>query len=144
VERGDAIAYARSILSCSKTEVVTLANKSIDPQTAPFTRRPPSAGLKMLLKHFRVRIDPNEKTLGPQARLPLRHGKPVTQEELAECVGVSRYWYGMLESETPARVSTVLLDRLATILMLSESERAMLFALALPELSFGYAEDRSA
>jgi DNA-binding XRE family transcriptional regulator len=97
-------------------------------------RRLPSSRLKALLRHFRVRIDPHQKALGPQARLPSRRGKSVTQEELAECIGVSRYWYGMLESEKPVRVSIFLLDRLARILMLSARERAMLFALALPEL----------
>jgi transcriptional regulator with XRE-family HTH domain len=59
----------------------------------------------------------------------------VTQEELAECIGVSRYWYSMLESDRPVRVSIFLLDRLAQILMLSAAERAMLFALAVPELN---------
>lgn len=83
-----------------------------------------------------MRIDPREKALGPQARPRPRRGKPVTQEELAECIGVSRAWYCMLESEKPVRASTLLLDRLASILMLSAGERAMLFALALPELDF--------
>jgi transcriptional regulator with XRE-family HTH domain len=63
------------------------------------------------LRHFRVRIDPKEKALGPQERTPARRGKPVTQEELAEYIGVSRCWYGMLESEKPSRVSIFLLDR---------------------------------
>ena len=83
-----------------------------------------------------MRIDPKERALGPHTRPLWRHGKPVTQEELAECIGVSRYWYGMLESERPSRVSIFLLDRLAAILMLSPAERAMLFTLALPELDF--------
>lgn len=102
----------------------------------PRARRLPSSRLKPLLKHFRVRIDPKESALGPYTRPPSRRGKPVTQEELAEYIGVSRHWYGMLESERPCRVSIFLLDRLAAILMLSARERATLFALALPELDF--------
>jgi DNA-binding XRE family transcriptional regulator len=98
------------------------------------SRRVPSSRLKQVLRHFRVRIDPYETVLGAQTRLPSRHGKTVTQEELAECIGVSRYWYSMLESEKPVRVSIFLLDRLARALMLSVTERAMLFSLALPEL----------
>jgi hypothetical protein len=120
-----------------------LAEKSIDPESSRSSRRPPSSQLKALLRRFRVRIDPNEKALGPQPRLPWRHGKIVTQEELAECIGVSRYWYGMLESARPARVSIFLLDRLARILMLSAGERALLFALALPELDFNNFGDRA-
>jgi DNA-binding XRE family transcriptional regulator len=112
------------------------ADTPLDTKSFHASRRVPSAQLRVLLRHFRVRIDPDEKALGPQARLPSRRGRNVTQEELAECIGVSRYWYGMLESERPVRVSITLLDRLARILMLSAGERAMLFALALPELDF--------
>ena len=90
----------------------------------------------MLLRHFRVRIDPRAAALGPHPRAPWRQGKPVTQQELAECIGVSRTWYGKLECDTPVRASIVLLDRLARVLMLSPGERAMLFVLALPELNF--------
>ena len=98
--------------------------------------RLPSSRLQSVLRHFRVRIDPRERALGPLERPLSRRGKPVTQEELAEYIGVSRYWYGMLESKSPTRVSIFLLDRLATILMLSSAERALLYALALPELDF--------
>lgn len=118
-----------------------LANKSVDAEYPRTSRHTPSSRLKSILRHFRLRIDPREKALGPQVRLPSRCGKPVTQEELAECIGVSRAWYCMLESEKPARASIFLLDRLASILMLSARERAVLFALALPELDFGYSVD---
>jgi DNA-binding XRE family transcriptional regulator len=97
-------------------------------------RRAPSARLGGTLRQFRLRIDPAEGALGPYARRGWRRGRPVTQEELAECVGVSRAWYGLLESERPVRASIFLLDRLATALMLSPQERVNLFALALPEL----------
>lgn len=112
------------------------ADKSIDSEVRRAADRVPSSRLKPLLRHFRMRIDPKERALGPLTRPLRRRGKPVTQEELAECIGVSRCWYGMLESERPSRVSIFLLDRLAAILMLSAAERAMLFTLALPELDF--------
>jgi DNA-binding XRE family transcriptional regulator len=118
-----------------------LAHKSIDTESPCASRRLPSARLKALLRHFRLRIDPRQKALGLQDRLPSRRGKPVTQEELAEYIGVSRAWYCMLESEKPARASIFLLDRLASILMLSARERAALFALALPELDFARSGD---
>jgi hypothetical protein len=90
--------------------------------------------LKPLLRRFRTRIDPGTTMLGPNMRLPCRCGKRVTQEELAECIGISLTWYGKLESNKPVRASVVLLDRLAIALMLSQKERAALFNLALPEL----------
>jgi hypothetical protein len=96
----------------------------------------PSSQLTILLQQFRCRIDPEIAALGPHRRLPSRRGKPVTQEELAEYLGVSRTWYGLLESKKPIRVSLVLLDRLSSALMLTREERARLFALALPELDF--------
>jgi len=129
------------VLNFRVTEVIMPADNSIDPESSRASRRLPSSHMKPLLRHFRVRIDPNEKALGPQPRLPYRRGKTVTQEELAEYIGVSRYWYSMLESERPVRVSIFLLDRLARVLMLSAGERAMLFTLALPELDFGSSRD---
>jgi hypothetical protein len=100
------------------------------------SQRSPSPQLTILLRHFRRRIDGKSAALGPYQRLPCRRGKPVTQEELAEYLGVSRAWYSLLESRKPARVSIVLLDRLSAALMLTREERAKLFALALPELDF--------
>lgn len=58
----------------------------------------------------------------------------MTQEELAEAIGVSRVWYGMLESSASIRASTKLLDRLSRTLMVTPEERAELFQSALPEL----------
>ena len=100
-----------------------------------------SRGLKPLLKEFRNRIDPQTAALGPYKRLSRRQGKPVTQCELAQSIGVSRTWYGLIESESPVRASIVLLDRLATALMLTQKERAVLFAAALPELQFAASVD---
>jgi transcriptional regulator with XRE-family HTH domain len=90
--------------------------------------------LKTFLKQHRLRIDPEARALGPYARLPSRRGRRVTQEELAECVGISRVWYGTLESSTGVRTSSAVLDRLAAALMVSPQERATLFDLAMPEL----------
>jgi transcriptional regulator with XRE-family HTH domain len=64
----------------------------------------------------------------------------VTQEELAEAVGISREWYRMLESPATIRRSTSvleLLERLADALMVSPEEQATLFRLAVPELREG-------
>ncbi len=67
-------------------------------------------------------------------RLQSRVGRPVTQEEMAEYIGVSRAWYAMLETQARVRASAPLLDRLARALMLNSQERTLLFNLALPEL----------
>ena len=69
----------------------------------------------------------------------MRRGRHVTQEELAEAIGVSRVWYQMLESSAKIRTSPGLLDRLSRTLMISAEERATLFELAIPELKLGNA-----
>jgi transcriptional regulator with XRE-family HTH domain len=104
------------------------------------TRRiglPKSANLRSDLAHFlkflRQRVDPDVLVLGPNARRPARLGKRVTQEELAEAVGVSREWYAQLETAAATRASPGLLGRIADALMVAPEERAMLFQLALPE-----------
>lgn len=100
--------------------------------------------LRSFLRQARARISPLAPNLGPQARLPLRHGRIVSQEELAECIGVSRVWYAKLEAGIALRPSTALLDRLATALMLNPEERRTLFNLAVTELKLGSAlSDRS-
>lgn len=90
--------------------------------------------LALYLRCLRRRIDPDTRVLGTYARLPQRLGKRVTQEELAEAIGVSREWYGVLESTSMTRTSTRLVERLADALMVTPEERATLFRLALPEL----------
>jgi len=97
--------------------------------------------LKTFLKHHRLRIDPQAPALGPYTRLPMRRGRRVTQQELAESIGISRVWYATLESGSAVRTSSVLLDRLAAALMVSPHERAVLFDLALPELRLAEAAD---
>ena len=94
----------------------------------------PRSELALFLRFLRQRVDPDVRDLGPHARLPSRLGKRVTQEELAEAIGVSREWYAMLESTATTRTSTGLIERLADVLMVTPEQRATLFQLAVPEL----------
>jgi DNA-binding XRE family transcriptional regulator len=86
------------------------------------------------LIHLRRRIDPATKTLGNYERLKSRRGRPVTQEELAEAIGVSRGWYARLESGQPVQPSVSMLHRVAEALKATHGERAVLFRLAIPAL----------
>jgi transcriptional regulator with XRE-family HTH domain len=94
----------------------------------------PRSVLGAFLKKMRRRIPLHADRLGASKRLPIRCGRRVTQEEIAEAVGVSRNWYRMLECGTRIRASTKLLARLAQALGLSSDERMTLLALALPEI----------
>jgi transcriptional regulator with XRE-family HTH domain len=67
-------------------------------------------------------------------RHPHRITKPVTQEEIAESIGVSREWYSRIELGRNPRVPPSLLDRLADVLMLDGARRDALFTLGIPEL----------
>jgi transcriptional regulator with XRE-family HTH domain len=89
------------------------------------------------LKEQRRSLSRDALSLGRYMRPLPRHGKVVTQEELAEAIGVSRVWYAMLESGAALKTSPRLLARLADVLELSEDNRHVLFRLALPELSIG-------
>jgi len=100
--------------------------------TAPLFE--PKSALGPFLKMLRQRISPGSDTLGPSKRLPVRCGRRVTQEEMAEALGVSRNWYRRLESGADARASTKLIARLAHVLLLTPDERITLFALAVPEI----------
>jgi DNA-binding XRE family transcriptional regulator len=88
----------------------------------------------VFLRTLRQRIPPDAATLGPWSRLPVRRGRRVTQEEVAELVGVSRNWYRRLESGVGVRASTKLLDRLATAFAFTPEERVQLFVLGIPEI----------
>jgi transcriptional regulator with XRE-family HTH domain len=96
-------------------------------------RRSRPGGIGVFLKTRRQQIDRDSRSLGPFLRLPDRVGKPVTQEEIAELLDVSRTWYALLEAEG-ARASPALLDRIAKLFGLEGDERLELFALAIPEL----------
>ena len=97
------------------------------PSTRPDDRRE-------FLIHLRRRIDPATKTLGGYERLKSRRGRPVTQEELAEAIGVTRGWYARLESGKPVQPSVSMLHRIAEALKTTPAERAILFRLAIPAL----------
>jgi transcriptional regulator with XRE-family HTH domain len=90
--------------------------------------------MNWLLRRCRTRIAPGRASLGRYLRVPGRIGKAVTQEEVAEAVGISRQWYAMLESDRVVSPSAAVLGRLAEALMMSSAERSALFRLALPEL----------
>jgi transcriptional regulator with XRE-family HTH domain len=83
------------------------------------------------LKGLRLAISPEARHLGDFARLAARVGKPVTQEEAAESLGISRTWYAMLEGGA-ARASVSLTGRIADAFKLTSNERAQLIRLALP------------
>jgi DNA-binding XRE family transcriptional regulator len=87
------------------------------------------------LKLHRNRIPADTGSLGSWQRLPIRRGRPVTQEEIAEAAGISRNWYRRLESGEAVRASTKLLDRLARVFAFTPAERTMLFVLAIPEIA---------
>jgi transcriptional regulator with XRE-family HTH domain len=90
--------------------------------------------LGVLLRTLRRRVPRDAASLGSWKRLPARRGRRVTQEEIAEAVGVSRNWYRMLESGARVRASTKLLDRIANAFAFTAQERLELFVLAIPEL----------
>jgi transcriptional regulator with XRE-family HTH domain len=97
-----------------------------------------------LLKRCRARIVPERASLGPYLRAPMRVGKHVTQEEVAETIDISRQWYALLESNRRVRVSATVLGRIADALLMDTTERSELFRLAVPELRSLSLADRSA
>ena len=103
----------------------------------------PDPRLGPLLRRCRVRIEARRTALGDFERLPVRVGKPVTQEEVAEAVGITRQWYARLERDRAPRISAALVARLADALLMVDDERALLFRLALPELRSAALTDRS-
>jgi len=86
------------------------------------------------LKTRRRSIPPESATLGARERLPARRGRRVTQEEIAEAVGISRNWYRRLESFDAPRASAKLLDRIAQAFQFTPEERMKLFLLGIPEI----------
>jgi peroxiredoxin len=63
------------------------------------------ARLGDFLRQVRTGIPAGTKSLGTFIRRPNRVAKGVCQEELAEAIGVSRDWYGMIERGRPVRPS---------------------------------------
>jgi transcriptional regulator with XRE-family HTH domain len=99
--------------------------------------------LGVLLRRCRERVRAERASLGPYLRLTKRIGKAVTQEEVAESVGISREWYTKMECDRPVRVSARVLSRIADALMMDPPERAALFRLAVPELRSTSLMDRT-
>ncbi|MBV8638524.1 MAG: helix-turn-helix transcriptional regulator [Candidatus Eremiobacteraeota bacterium] len=83
---------------------------------------------------LRRRVPPETEVLGSWTRLPVRRGRRVTQEEVAEALGVSRNWYRRLESGKAQRASLKLLARISRAFISTPEERTRFFVLALPEL----------
>lgn len=106
---------------------------------APMDMSPEALGSQSefasFLKTRRRSIPPESMTLGPWERLPVRRGRHVTQEEIAEAIGISRNWYRRLESGEAPRASAKLLDRIAKALQFTPEERMDLFVLGIPELA---------
>lgn len=96
-----------------------------------------STDLRSFLKKLRKRLDPGTEKLGAYKRLSQKRGRAVSQEELAEAIGVSRGWYALLESGANVQPSVTLLNRLANALDASHDERCTLFHLAIPALHSG-------
>jgi DNA-binding XRE family transcriptional regulator len=93
------------------------------------------AEFSSFLKMRRLGIPPERVALGSWERLPVRRGRRVSQEEIAEAVGISRGWYRRLESGDAPRASAKLLDRIATAFEFTPEERTELFVLAIPEIA---------
>jgi len=91
--------------------------------------------ISSLLRSARSTIHPLAKTLGPFTRQERRVGRPITQDEVAEACSISRQWYLSLEKGLAVKASVGVLDRIASVLMLSDVERSELFILAIPELA---------
>jgi transcriptional regulator with XRE-family HTH domain len=82
-----------------------------------------------------MQLAPDSPFLAGRPRLRNRVGKLITQEELAEHLGISRGWYARFEAGAPAGFSIPLLNRLGDILQLSAAERSELVRLAMPDLA---------
>ena len=91
--------------------------------------------LATFLRIRRQNLPPETGALGSWDRLPVRRGRRITQEEIAEAVGISRNWYRRLECGDARRASAKLLDRLAQAFSLSAEERMKLFMLGIPEMA---------
>ncbi len=82
----------------------------------------------------RKQLSATAPAIGPHPRQQRRIGRAVTQEELAEVVGVSRVWYALIEGGR-SDVSPRLLSRIADALMLGRDERLALLRLIYPGFS---------
>lgn len=84
--------------------------------------------LRHLMRSWRLRLDP--KSI-PGLSVRGGRGRPVSQAEMAQLVGVSSLWYGRLErGEREPNYSEDFLDRVAAALRLDYNEHNVLFLLA--------------
>jgi transcriptional regulator with XRE-family HTH domain len=97
---------------------------------------PHDAEFGTFLKRHRRALRPQTLTLGDCRRVPARIGRPVTQEEVAEALDVSRTWYALLESGA-ARASAALANRIARVFDLDHAQQLELLRLTLPEFGPG-------
>jgi transcriptional regulator with XRE-family HTH domain len=88
--------------------------------------------LRNFLKECRARLTPDDVGLVSIGR---RRVPGLRREEVAELSGISLAWYTRLETARDIRVSPRLVDRLATVLRLSDDEKFRLFSLAIDELA---------
>jgi len=68
------------------------------------------------MKSRRRAIPPEARLIGEYKRGARRIGRPVTQEELAEALGISREWYCALENGKFSDVSPELIGKVALVL----------------------------
>jgi transcriptional regulator with XRE-family HTH domain len=97
---------------------------------------PHDAELGTFLKRHRRALRPETPNLGDYPRVPVRIGRPVTQEEVAEALEISRTWYALLESGAGG-ASAALASRIANVFDLDQAQRHELLRLTLPEFSPG-------
>lgn len=87
--------------------------------------------LGAFLKSKRACLEPS--ALGLPSRQ--RRSRPgLRREEVATLAGISVAWYARLEAAAPITVSPALLDRLASVLALTDHERAYVLTLAIKEM----------
>jgi transcriptional regulator with XRE-family HTH domain len=89
-----------------------------------------NAELREFLRSRRARVTPEEAGFFPQPGA--RRVPGLRREEVAQLAGVSVDYYVRLERGRSLNVSQTVLDAVARALMLSETERAYLFAVARP------------
>jgi transcriptional regulator with XRE-family HTH domain len=77
------------------------------------------------IKQRRLTIPPASVVIGKHQRQAQRVGRPVTQEEFAEAIGVSPEWYCALENSKCSEASPALIRKIAIALHDRRAERQM-------------------
>ena len=77
------------------------------------------------IRQRRQAIPPEASLIGEYKRRPQRIGRPVTQEELAEALGITREWYCNLENGKSADASPELIKKIAVALHDRRAARRM-------------------